>query len=46
MGIHGLLAPLKAFGYVISNLNVFFTLSVVFSKDMFIKSALFKQIYC
>lgn len=36
MGVHGLLAPLKAFGYVISTLNIFFTLSVVFSEDMFI----------
>lgn len=36
MGIHGLLAPLKAFGYVTSSLGISSILSTILTKEMFL----------
>lgn len=45
MGIHGLLVPLKAFGYAMTIINISSILSAAFMKEIFLYYALFMQIY-
>lgn len=44
MGIHGLLAPLKAFGYVASLLGISSILSTIFTKEEFLYVSLLMQV--